>query len=62
MTQWSNTGDSHGSDDPRNCVGYAIAELDAGNMTTTGEFVDLVRHRPDANQTAVAARLIGGTL
>jgi hypothetical protein len=58
MSQSSNTCDSHGSDDPRNCVGYAIAELDAGNMTASGEFVDLVRHRPDANQSATAVSSI----
>ncbi|HLH08599.1 MAG TPA: discoidin domain-containing protein [Terriglobales bacterium] len=52
MTQSSNTCDSHGSGDPRNCAGFAINELYAGNYTNAGEFVDLVLHRPDQNQTA----------
>ena len=52
MTQSSNTCDSHGSGDPRNCVGYAVRELYAGNFTASGEFIDLVSHAPGQNQTA----------
>ena len=51
MTESSNTCDTHGSDDPRNCVGYAIAEISAGNFNSLGEFVDLVKHAPDQSQT-----------
>ncbi len=51
MTESSNTCDTHGSNDPRNCVGYAINEIYAGNHTSNGDFVDLVLHRPDQNQT-----------
>jgi hypothetical protein len=51
MTESSNTCDTHGSDDPRNCVGYAISEISAGNFTTRGEFVDLVKHTPGQAQT-----------
>jgi F5/8 type C domain-containing protein len=52
MTESSNTCDTHGSSDPRNCVGFAINEIYAGNYASNGNFVDLVLHRPDQNQTA----------
>ena len=51
MTESSNTCDTHGSDDPRNCVGYAISEISAGNFNSLGEFVDLVKHTPSQAQT-----------
>jgi hypothetical protein len=41
MTQSSNTCDLHGSDDIRNCVGYAIQEINAGSVDSSGAFVDL---------------------
>ncbi len=53
MTQSSNTCDTHGTRDPRNCVGYAIAEVYAGNMNSLGQFVDLVHHSPSQAQTNV---------
>jgi F5/8 type C domain len=52
MTESSNTCDTHGSDDPRNCVGYAVNEIYAGNFTASGEFIDLVSHAKGQNQTA----------
>jgi hypothetical protein len=55
MTESSNTCDTHGSDDPRNCVGYAIAEIAAGNFNSLGQFVDLVQHKPDQTQTVTQA-------
>lgn len=51
MTESSNTPDTHGAEDPRNSAGYAIHELYAGNVANDGEFVDLVRHSPDQDQT-----------
>jgi hypothetical protein len=51
MTESSNTCDSHGSADPRNCVGYAISELYLGTSTPDGALHDLVRHTPDQEQT-----------
>ena len=51
MTESSNTCDSHGPADPRNCVGYAIAELYVGTTTPDGAFHDVVRHTPDQEQT-----------
>jgi hypothetical protein len=52
MTESSDTCDSHGSADRRNCVGYAIRELYAGTTSPDGAFYDLVRHTPDPDQTA----------
>ena len=51
MTESSNTCDSHGSADPRNCVGYAIYELYVGTTTADGKFHDVVRHTADQEQT-----------
>jgi len=50
MTQSSNTCDTHGAGDPRNCVGYAINELYIGTATADG-FHDIVRHTADQEQT-----------
>jgi hypothetical protein len=55
MTESSNTCDTHGDDDVRNCVGYAINELYVGNFTAVGDFIDLVTHAPSQNQTATFA-------
>jgi F5/8 type C domain len=52
MTQSSNTCDTHGSADPRNCVGYAIKELYLGTQDAQGNFKDLLRHSPDQKQSA----------
>jgi len=51
MTESSNTCDSHGAADPRNCVGYAINELYVGTTTPDGAFHDVVRHTADQEQT-----------
>ena len=51
MTESSNTCDSHGSADKRNCVGYAINEIYLGTMSAGGAFHDLIRHIPDQDQT-----------
>jgi hypothetical protein len=55
MTESSNTCDTHGSADPRNCVGYAISEISIGNFNSQGQFVDLVHHTPGQAQTATQA-------
>ena len=55
MTETSNTCDPHGKDDARNCVGYAVSEIYAGNLTSSGEFIDQVVHAPGQNQTATTA-------
>jgi len=51
MTESSNTCDSHGSGDPRNCVGYAIRELYLGTTDGSGHFTDILHHSPDQKQT-----------
>lgn len=51
MTESSNTCDSHGSSDRRNCVGYAIREVYLGTLDENGGFRDLVHHSPDQKQT-----------
>jgi F5/8 type C domain len=51
MTESSNTCDSHGSSDPRNCAGYAIYELYIGSISADGAFHDVVRHTADQEQT-----------
>ncbi|HVM75533.1 MAG TPA: discoidin domain-containing protein [Candidatus Saccharimonadales bacterium] len=55
MTESSNTCDTHGSDDVRNCVGYAISEISAGTFNSLGQFVDLVKHTPSQAQTVTQA-------
>ncbi|MGA2855787.1 MAG: discoidin domain-containing protein [Candidatus Sulfotelmatobacter sp.] len=51
MTESSNTCDTHGSSDIRNCVGYAINELYAGALSADGSFNDYVTHFPSRHQT-----------
>ena len=51
MTQSSNTCDSHGAQDRRNCMGYAINELYIGTSDPGGEFKDVVKHLPSRQQT-----------
>ena len=51
MTRSSNTCDTHGSADRRNCVGYAIRELYLGTTTVQNGFTDILHHSPDQNQT-----------
>ena len=51
MTRSSDTCDSHGSADRRNCVGYAIRELYLGTLDERGDLKDLLHHSPDQKQT-----------
>lgn len=51
MTHSSNTCDTHGPRDRRNCVGYAIRELYLGSLNDKEEFTDLLHHSPDQKQT-----------
>src|SRR5208282_977389 len=43
MTESSGTCDEHGSDDFRNCVGYAIQAMDAGSVDAAGAFADVAK-------------------
>ncbi len=51
MTESSNTCDTHGSSDQRNCVGYAVNEVYAGTVGPDGQFTDVVKHAPSRKQT-----------
>jgi len=51
MKESSNTCDTHGPQDKRNCVGYAINELYIGTLTPDGQFTDIVKHAPNRQQT-----------
>jgi hypothetical protein len=42
MTESSGSCDPHGSEDVRNCVGYAIQEIAAGRLEVNGDFTDAV--------------------
>ncbi len=45
MTESSNTCDTHGAEDKRNCVGYAIDELYIGTLSPDAtRFTDIVKH------------------
>jgi NedA-like, galactose-binding domain len=54
MTKSSNTSETH-DNDPRSSAGYAIRELYVGTWSGDGQFVDLVKHVPDQNQTVTFA-------
>jgi F5/8 type C domain len=51
MTASSNTCDTHGANDARNCVGYAIKEIYLGRIDEKGQFTDLLHHSPDQQQS-----------
>jgi len=51
MTRSSNTCDSHGSADRRNCRGYAISEIYLGAEDENHSFTDLIHHSPNQQQT-----------
>ena len=51
MTESSNTCDEHGSDDVRNCVGYAIRELRLGSTDSEGAFVEIQKQTSERATT-----------
>ena len=50
MTESSNTCDEHGPGDVRNCVGYAIQQIEAGTLDPSGTFLEVTKH-PDERGT-----------
>lgn len=54
MTESSGTCAARGSGDPRDCAGYAIAEVGLGTMNG-GNFNDIVAHQPNRKQTVTYA-------
>ncbi len=57
MTESSNTCDEHGSEDPRNCVGYAIQSIQAGTMDKPGHFVEAPRTAAEKEITYTASSI-----
>lgn len=59
MTASSNTCDTHGSADQRNCLGFAISEVYLGQLDSAGHFTDFMQHSDydngDGNQTPTYA-------
>jgi hypothetical protein len=51
MTVSSGTCDTHGSEDRRNCLGFAVSELYAGTVSGNGEFHDILKHVPNRQQS-----------
>jgi hypothetical protein len=51
MTESSNTCDEHGSDDVRNCVGYAIQQIVAGRLDASGAFVEVAKDAGERRTT-----------
>jgi len=51
MTVSSGTCDTHGTEDRRNCLGFAISELYAGTLSANGEFHDILKHSPNRQQS-----------
>jgi hypothetical protein len=51
MTEPSETCDTHGSRDRRNCLGYAVREVYLGTIDDKGNFKDLLHHSPDQRQS-----------
>lgn len=56
MTESSNTCDEHGSQDVRNCVGYAMREIQAGTIDSGASFADAA-----AGTTGDAAPVYGSS-
>jgi len=52
MTKSASSSEAPSSSDPRDRVGYAIRQVYVGTLQDDGTFVDLVKHAPDASQTA----------
>lgn len=49
MTASSGTCDSHGAQDPRDCMGYAIQDIGVGRVDASGRFHDLIVRSTDGS-------------
>jgi hypothetical protein len=49
MTASSGTCDSHGAQDPRNCMGYAIQDIGVGRVDASGSLHDLIVRSTDGS-------------
>lgn len=58
MTESSNTCDEHGSGDIRNCVGYAIQTIEAGNVDVGGAFANVAADATGDSQPTYCASSI----
>jgi hypothetical protein len=57
MTESSNTCDEHGSEDVRNCAGYAVQRILAGTIEGSGNFVEVVKHPSEKLTTYCASSI-----
>jgi hypothetical protein len=57
MTESSNTCDEHGSDDIRNCVGYAIREIRVGGVDSSGAFVEVQKNLDERPTTYTSSSI-----
>jgi hypothetical protein len=58
MTESSNTCDEHNADDIRNCVGYAIKEIQVGSTNADDQFTPAVVDTPDQPITSYCSSSI----
>lgn len=57
MTESSNTCDEHGSGDVRNCVGYAIQQIEAGTLDGSNGFVEAAMNSADRKPSYTASSI-----
>src|SRR5580700_7422157 len=57
MTESSNTCDEHGSDDIRNCVGYAIREIRVGGVDSSGALVEIQKNLSERPTTYTSSSI-----
>jgi hypothetical protein len=57
MTESSNTCDLHGSDDVRNCVGYAIQSIRVGTVDSSGAFAEVQKSMSERPTTYASSSI-----